>query len=65
VTFSLSLPLSISSCAVWASAQLHQEDNSTASIFFIAPSLSGISERQIEPAQCLLRQALDRRLRGY
>src|SRR5262245_27011651 len=42
VTFTLFLGLSISSFAVWASAQLHQEDNTTASIFFIASSLSGI-----------------------
>src|SRR5258708_14928174 len=39
VTFSLFLPLSTSSCAVWASAQPHQEQSNAASIFFMTPSL--------------------------
>src|SRR4051812_1500098 len=36
VTFSLFFPLSISSCAVWASALLQQKQKRAASIFFIA-----------------------------
>jgi hypothetical protein len=33
------LSLSISSCADWARAQLHQDESNTASIFFMISSL--------------------------
>src|SRR6266404_383541 len=39
VTFSLFLGLSISSCAVWASAWLHQQQSKAASIFRMTSSL--------------------------
>ena len=45
VTFSVFLPLSISSCAVWASAQPHQEHNRAASIFFIAFLLGELADQ--------------------
>src|SRR3954451_18711261 len=44
VTFSLFLPLSISSCAVWASALLQQKQKRAASIFFIAFLLGEIGK---------------------
>src|SRR6516225_6618560 len=40
VTFSLFLGLSISSCAVWVSAWLHQQQSKAASIFRMTSSLS-------------------------
>src|SRR5262245_66514808 len=40
VTFSLFLGLSISSCAVWADAWLHQQQSKAASIFRMTSSLS-------------------------
>jgi hypothetical protein len=40
VAFSLLLGLSISSCVVWASAWLHQQQSKAASIFRMTFSLS-------------------------
>ena len=48
VTFSLFLGLSISSCAVWVSAWLHQQQSKAASIFRMTSSLSTSGRR----AQC-------------
>src|SRR5260370_11409202 len=43
VTFSLFLGLSISSCAFWASAWLHQQQSKAASIFRMNSSLSKLA----------------------
>jgi hypothetical protein len=56
VTFSLFFPLSISSCAVWASALLQQKQKRAASIFFIA-FLLGENGRPVRALSLLLLRA--------